>query len=393
MSVAGEGGEARGPAPGGATPGGSVRRYRRNLRSEVDSAYLYETLAAAEDDGRLSALYRRLAGAERRHADFWKRRLAEAGAPPGSLRPSWRARVLGWAARRFGSAFVLPTITGLESSGSSEYLAQPESSGTSMPAQEASHRRLLQELLAGSPAGLPGPAIARLEGRHRSVGGNALRAAVLGANDGLLSNLSLVMGVAGASLPTGSVLLTGVAGLLAGALSMALGEWLSVQSSRELYGRQIAVEAAELAAAPEEEGEELALIYEARGLPPDAARELAARLLSDRRTALDALSREELGIDPGELGGSPWEAAATSFFLFSVGAAIPVVGFAVLPAGWAVPGSVAMSVVALFAIGAATTLMTGRGVLFSGARQVLFGLAAAAVTFGTGRLLGVSLSG
>ena len=201
------------------------------------------------------------------------------------------------------------------------------------------------------------------------------------------------MGVAGAALGGPAILVTGLAGLLAGAGSMALGEWLSVQSARELYQRQIAVEAEEVAAAPEEEQAELALIYQAKGLPEAQARAVAARLMADRGTALDTLAREELGIDPDALGGSAWVAAATSFALFAAGAIVPVLPFLFLAGGSAVAVSVALSALALFALGAGITLMTGRSVLFSGARQVLFGLAAAALTFGVGRLIGVSLAG
>jgi VIT1/CCC1 family predicted Fe2+/Mn2+ transporter len=238
-----------------------------------------------------------------------------------------------------------------------------------------------------------GSALARLEGRHRAPGGNALRAAVLGANDGLVSNLSLVMGVAGAALSEQAILVTGLAGLLAGAGSMAMGEWLSVQSSRELHQRQIDVEAAELAAAPEEEEAELALIYEAKGLPPEQARALAARLVADPATALDALAREELGVDPAELGGSAWTAAWTSFALFAVGAVIPVAPFALLTGAAAVGASLVVSAAALFGIGAGITLLTGRGVWASGLRQLGIGLGAALLTFGVGRLIGVAVAG
>jgi VIT1/CCC1 family predicted Fe2+/Mn2+ transporter len=235
--------------------------------------------------------------------------------------------------------------------------------------------------------------LARLEGRHRAVGGNALRAAVLGANDGLVSNLSLVMGVAGAAFDAPTILVAGLAGLVAGAGSMAMGEWLSVQSSRELYGRQIEIERQEIQAAPEEEAAELALIYEAKGLPPEQARALAARLIADPATALDTLAREELGIDPVELGGSAWVAAGASFGLFAIGAVVPVLPFALLEGSAAIAASVGLSAVALFAIGAAITLLTGRGVLFSGLRQLAIGLGAAGLTFAVGRLLRVAITG
>lgn len=190
-----------------------------------------------------------------------------------------------------------------------------------------------------------------------------------------------------------AILITGFAGLLAGACSMASGEWLSVQSSRELYGRQIRIEKQELEQAPEEEEEELALIYEAKGLPPDQAQELAARIIQNQATALDTLAREELGVVPEELGGSAWMAGLTSFFLFATGAIIPVSPFLFLQGEIALWMSLLLSGLALFLIGAGITLLTGRSVLFSGSRQVLFGLVASGITFGIGRLLGVSLSG
>ncbi|MGA7615680.1 MAG: VIT1/CCC1 transporter family protein, partial [Thermoanaerobaculia bacterium] len=219
------------------------------------------------------------------------------------------------------------------------------------------------------------------------------RAAVLGANDGLVSNLSLVMGVAGAAMAARSILITGLAGLLAGAGSMALGEWLSVKSSRELYEHQIATEEAELIAAPEEEKEELALIYQSRGLDEARALDLAEQMMSNHETALDTLAREELGINPEELGGSAWEAAITSFFLFAVGAIIPVIPYFFTSGMDAVAWSVGFSTIGLFAIGSAITLFTGRPVILSGGRQVVFGLTAAALVYGIGRLVGVSLGG
>jgi VIT1/CCC1 family predicted Fe2+/Mn2+ transporter len=240
---------------------------------------------------------------------------------------------------------------------------------------------------------MEGSTLAQIEGRHRTAGGNTLRAAVLGANDGLLSNLSLVMGVAGANVSSQSILVTGLAGLLAGACSMALGEWLSVQSSRELYERQIQIERREVEEVPDEEEEELALIYEAKGLSEAQARTLAARMMADKTSALDTLAREELGIDPQELGGSAWAAGATSFLLFALGAIIPVAPFMFLKGITAVGASLLLSGLALFLIGAGITVLTGRSLLYSGSRQVLFGLAAAGITFSIGRWLGVSLGG
>jgi VIT1/CCC1 family predicted Fe2+/Mn2+ transporter len=367
-------------------------RYRANLRGEVDGARLYRTLAEVEPDPQIAKVYGKLAAVEEAHAEFWAKKLEALGARVKGLRAGWRTRALQFLARRFGPGFVLPTVNTLEHVDSGHYDAQPEAVAGGLPQAERSHARVLQAIAGGPGGGLPGAALARLEGRHRS-GGNALRAAVLGANDGLVSNLSLVTGVAGAAVDNRTLLLTGLAGLVAGACSMAMGEWLSVNSSRELYEQQIATEASELEQSPDEEKEEIILIYQAKGLPEDQARALADRLMARKDTALDTLVREELGIDPGELGGSAWAAAAASFCLFSAGAIFPVFGFFFLSGAAAIVAGVAASAFALFAIGAGTSLFTGRGLLFSGLRQLAIGLGAAAVTFGVGRAVGVALGG
>lgn len=297
--------------------------------------------------------------------------------------------MLALLARRLGAGLVAPMMASQERQGRTMYDDQPEAVGTSLPADERSHARLLHTVTGGAS----GVLLARFEGRHRTIGGNALRAAVLGANDGLVSNFSLVMGVAGASAGEQPVLIAGVAGLLAGSLSMALGEWLSVQSARELYANQIAVEAEELTAFPEEEAEELRLIYEAKGLQPDDARRLAEQIIAgDRNVALDTMTREELGIDPEELGGSAWTAAITSFLLFALGAIVPVLPFFFAAGTPAILSSAGLSALALFGLGMAITLLTGRDPLIAGLRQVGFGLAAAAITFGIGTLLGATLT-
>lgn len=374
-------------------------RYRRNWQAEVDSAALYHALAEGEDNPQLAEVYRRLAATEQRHADLWADRLRDTGEPVAGARPSTRTRVLAWLARRVGPDLVTPIIAADERAERGMYDDQPETAATGMRTDERSHARLLGAITrdAGRRGGLEGSALARVEGRHRSIGGNALRAAVLGANDGLVSNLSLVMGVAGAAaggaLSADAIVFAGLAGLLAGAFSMAMGEWLSVQSAREAAQRQLAVEADELAEQPDEERDELTLIYQAKGMPEAEARAVADRLMADPDTALDALAREELGIDPDELGGSPWTAAAASFLLFVTGAVVPVAPFLLASGTAAVLASLVASGVALFGIGTAITLLTGRPALRSGLRQLAFGLGAAALTYGIGTLLGVSVSG
>jgi VIT1/CCC1 family predicted Fe2+/Mn2+ transporter len=369
-----------------------IARYLENLRAERDAVALYEQIAGAEPNPDLAAVYRKMAETERRHAKAWEGKLQEAGAQVPEYRPGWRTRTLGWLARRFGPAFVLPTMVEIESSASLDYSSQPDAEAAGMQVEERSHARVFRAL-AKTTHGLEGGVVARFEGRHRAAGGNALRAGVLGANDGLVSVFCLVMGVAGAGVGSREILLTGFAGLIAGALSMALGEWLSVQSSRELYQHQLKIEKRELAEIPEEEKAELALIYQAKGVAPATARHLADRLLSDEATALDTLAREELSINPQELGGSAWEAALTSFFLFAIGAIIPVLPYLFLTGTVGIIVSATASALGLFLIGAAITLMTGRNPILSGLRQVLFGLAAAAITFGIGRLIGVNVGG
>lgn len=367
-----------------------IRRFKNNLQGEIDGAALYGTLADTETDPNLAAVYRKLAAVEGAHAEFWRTQLAKIGVRDVALKPTYRARALRWLVTRFGPTFVLPTIAAGEARDSDMYDRQPEAVAGGLPTDERSHARLINAA-SSSGFGLVGPAIATLEGRHRGAGGNSLRAAVLGANDGLVSNLSLVMGIAGASASNSAVLLAGIAGLVAGACSMALGEWLSVNSSRELYQKQIATEAAELEQSPEEEKAELALIYQAKGLDEAQATALADKLLSNKASALDTLVREELGIDPDELGGSAWSAATVSFFLFAAGAIFPVAPY-FLFTGWsAAVASLILSGLALAAIGAGTSLFTGRNVLFSAARQLLIGYVAAAITFGIGHVVGVSL--
>jgi vacuolar iron transporter family protein len=375
------------------SPDANAKRYERNRQDELDSAMLYRTLAKAERQAPLAGVYTRLAETEQAHARFWEDKLRALGREPQVPHSGWRARVLAALAERFGAGYVLPILSANERADSHKYDGLGEARNTALPGEEQSHARVLAAIRRSGAAAVGGSALADLEGRHRTAGGNALRAAVLGANDGLVSNLSLVMGVAGADMSGAAILVTGLAGLLAGAGSMALGEWLSVQSSRELYERQIQIESEELREAPEEEAEELALIYEAKGLPEAQAKELASKLIAQPATALDTLAREELGIDPKELGGSAWQAAVTSFVLFTVGAVVPVAPFAVLSGSAAIAASVLGSGILLFGIGAGITLLTGRSVLYSGTRQVLFGLAAAALTFGVGHLIGVSLAG
>ena len=364
-----------------------IERYRTNYLAEKDGSELYLSLAETEKDPHLAELYRRMAETEQRHAGIWADYLRNSGEPVPTYAAGWRIRMIIWLAKQFGVNSVLPMVSSMEKGASHDYDTQPEARAAGMPKDERSHERLFRsvEITGG---GVAGPALARFEGRHRGTGGNALRAAVLGASDGLTTNLSLVMGVAGANLPGHTILFTGLAGMLAGALSMSIGEWLSVQSARELYTHQIAVERQELLEMPEEEREELALIYEAKGIDRETANRMAERIMSQGEAALDTLAREELGIDPEELGGSAWTASIMSFMLFAIGAIIPVIPFAFGSGIVAVLISLLLGTLGLFIIGVGITLTTGAPLLKSAGRQVLLGLAAAAITFILGSLVG-----
>lgn len=363
-----------------------------NLQDEIDSAALYQALAQIEPEKQVAEIYSRMAKDEKRHAEIWEQKLRTLGYPAPSLHPGWRPRLLIVFAKLFGPNFILPVIATMETIGHPG-LDMREDDDREEKSSNRSHARALRAIQKGSREGLEGSALARIEGRHHAIGGNALRAAVLGANDGLVSNFSLIMGVTGAEFSEHSIVITGFAGLLAGAASMAMGEWISVQSSRELSQRQIDIEADEIAEMPEEEKEELSLIFQDKGLSIDDARTLAEDMMRDKDKALDTLVREELGIDPKNLGGSAWTAAAASFLLFALGAAVPLLPFVAMGGNPAIFISLGVSAMTLFLFGAAVTLLTGRGVLRSGLRQLGLGLTAAAVTYGVGRLVGIILGG
>jgi VIT1/CCC1 family predicted Fe2+/Mn2+ transporter len=368
-----------------------IQRFRANLIDELNGAALYKALAAAEPDANRRDIFLQLAEAEARHARFWRDKLAAAGVADVPFSPTLRTRLLSALARRFGPRFVLPTVAAAEFNDRGKYLSQPDA--LSISAEERGHAAVV-EAIAGPThrASTLGDEIGRAEPWHRRASGNNLRAAVLGANDGLVSNFCLVMGVAGAGTPTRTILLTGVAGLVAGACSMALGEWLSVANARELATMQLAKEREEIEQTPEAEQHELALILQAKGVAKAEAQRAAAQIMQDKESALDTLAREELGIDPAELGGNPWTAAGTSFALFAAGAVFPILPYMWSGGTSALAMSAAVCALVLAGIGLLTSLFNGRSPSYSALRQVAFGCTAAAVTFGVGRLLGVSLS-
>lgn len=368
-----------------------IARFRRNLRDELDGAALYAALADAEENPVRKDLFLQLSQAEASHAQHWRDKLLAVGVADERHAISFRTRLLGWLARRLGPRFVLPTIAAAEFSDRDKYTMQPDAAALS--SEEQGHAAVVQAVAArGRPGITIGADIAKAERWHRGASGNELRASVLGANDGLVSNFCLVMGIAGAGVESPTILLTGIAGIIAGAISMALGEWLSVTNARELATTQIAREKEELEQTPEAEQKELALIFQAKGLERSEANKLAAKLMRDKESALNTLAREELGIDPSDPGGNPWSAAGFSFALFAIGAVIPVLPFLFTSGNVAIVASICMSALALGGIGIVTSIFSGRGVGFSAVRQVLIGCVAAAVTYFTGALLGVSIT-
>jgi vacuolar iron transporter family protein len=339
----------------------------KSWEEEQSAAYLYRVLAQIEAGSPRERLFRELAREADSQAGIWAQAAHKQGSSvPRAYRPDLRTRIVARLTRRFGPRAMRTILAAMKVRGMSVY----------------SHAEL----------GHPMPdAATGMERRHRGLasGGN-LRAAVFGINDGLVSNAGLILGVAGAAAEPRVILLSGVAGLMAGAFSMAAGEYVSVRSQREMYEYQIALERDELNEYPEEEAKELALIYEARGLPWEEAKRLADSMIADPQRGLDALSREELGLNPAELG-SPWGAATFSFLSFAAGALIPLLPFLLGGATNALYISVALTAAALFGVGATLSLFTGRGALRGGLRMLLIGSGAGALTFLIGKMLGVGL--
>jgi VIT1/CCC1 family predicted Fe2+/Mn2+ transporter len=361
-----------------------------NIQIEVDAWFLYQKLSENEQDPILADVFKQMSEIELSHAiAFAKENKVD---PDQICMPSWRAKTIHRIGKIFGYDYVLGALMDTEKSLADAVVAQKKKNKVPVIGNEDSHVKILRSILDNDTR-IAGSQLSRFEKRHRSVGGNAIRAAVLGGNDGLVSNFSLVMGIAGATVAQTGVLLAGMAGLLAGALSMALGEWISVKSSQELYENQMQLEMDELETNPEGERKELKLIYMTKGIPEDQAIKIVDDLMKDKHLAHQVLVKEELGINAEELKGSAIEAALSSFFLFAIGAIIPVLPFMFLSGNQAIVLSTLLSAIGLFLIGAAITLFTGRNVWFSGFRQVIFGLAAAAVTFGIGKLIGVSMAG
>ncbi len=358
-------------------------RYRRYLKNEIEAVQLYSDLANIERDDDRARLFRRLAQAEMRHVRIWSRKLGLEDQSPDNYRRSLRVLVLRSIAAIFGTKAVMPMILKSEAADASTYREDPEA--TTIVQEEVEHFNVLGRL-----SGQPDHAqIISLERRHYSGTVN-VRAGVLGFNDGLISNVSLVMGVTGATSDSTFIVIAGISGLLAGAFSMAAGEYVSVRAQRDVYEREIEVERAELEEVPREEAQELALIYQRKGFTRQEARAVAERIIANPEVALETLAREELGLDPDQLG-NPWSAAISSFLAFGFGALIPLLPNLFTTDLLALILTAALSGAAVFGIGALLGTLTGKNLFWGGGRMLFVGAAAAGVTYGIGSLVGISL--
>ena len=361
-------------------------RYKKYLEAELEAAATYTSMAEIERDPSRTEIFEDLVKAEMRHASRWAEKLGMDVSKLEPAKPDMQGRLYRVGARIFGTNRILPWLLRGEAKDIMAYASDPEA--RDFAAEERHHEQILRTLAYGREP------LERLrsERGHRFSNGGSLRAAVLGANDGLVSNFSLVMGVAGGTEDPKFVLLAGVAGLLAGAFSMAAGEYVSMRSQRDIYEYQIMVEEAELRDWPEEEEEELVLIYRAKGFSREDAEGIAKQIMSNPQVALDTMAREELGLDPSQLG-SPWGAAISSFIAFAIGAVIPILPYIFDAGSLAFVLSGAFGAAALLIVGGSIAVLTNRNIAWGASRMLLAGGTAAAVTFGVGHLIGVSLLG
>ena len=372
------------------------RRFLKYLEAERNAALLYRSLAQTTDGERREALLE-LADVEDKHAEHWIAKLTENGVeiPPAPTVLESGDQQLVTRARSLGLVSVLDTLEANEGADAGMYDDEPEAL-PSMPSDEREHAEVFRSLKGDKPEKFPHRAMTPNGGEqwHKLDKSGSTRAAVFGISDGLVSNTALVMGFAGASLAgaidNSVVLFAGLAGLLAGAFSMAAGEYVSVASQRDLFKREIDLERQELLEKPEEERLELELIYRAKGLPREQAKQVADQIMSDPKTALDTLAREELGLDPDELG-SAWKAAISSFIAFAIGASVVVIPYALMSGVPAFILAISLALIGMIMVGGTVGRLSGRGVLFSAGRQTMWGVGAAAVTYLVGSLVGVNV--
>ncbi len=372
------------------------KRFLKYLQAERNASMLYRALAETTDGERREALLE-LADVEDQHAAHWIDKLQQHGVeiPPVPSNLEADDAQLVSRARSLGLVSVLDTLEQNEGADAGMYDDEPEALPT-MPTDEREHAEVFRKLKGEQPEKFPHRAMSPQAGEpwHKLDKSGSIRAAVFGVSDGLVSNTALVMGFAGASLAgaidNSVVLFAGLAGLLAGAFSMAAGEYVSMASQRDLFKREIDLERQELIEKPDEERLELELIYRAKGLPREQAKAIADRIMANPETALDTLAREELGLDPDELG-SAWKAAISSFIAFAIGASVVVIPYALFSGVTAFVLAIALALAGMIAVGGVVGSLSGRGVVFSAGRQVIWGAGAAAVTYLVGSLVGVNV--
>ncbi len=361
-------------------------RLREMIGDELDAAWLYDQLADLSESQSARVL-REMAESERQHAEHWVRLLPDETVGTEQHRPSLRVRLMAFQARLWGLGFVISQLRREELIDIQRYVSDPDSGD--LAEEEREHRAQLAELAPQYGA------VGAVGEGHAGVGASGastFRAALFGLNDGVVSNLALIAGVAGVTVGSDAVLVAGIGGWLAGAFSMAAGEYISVRSQSEVLERQIAMERDEVLLDPQEERRELVTIYQAKGLSKDLAEQVADELSQRPEAMVDTMVREELGLDPDELG-NPWRAAGSSFLSFSLGALIPLLPFLIWHAsGWtvnyaALVASVLASVVTLAIAGLFTSLVTSRNPLYTAARSVFVGILFTGITFAIGRAL------
>ena len=363
-----------------------ANRYKEYLRSEIEAASMYKILAQFETDPEKSEIFKQLSQSEIKHAQHWSEKLGNPTTEVTLQTSTPKLIYIRMVCSLFGPKKILPWLARIEAKEIGAYVHEVE--GQELLEEEKNHARILSKMALENP---DNQQIREVWHTHRS--GGSVRAAVLGINDGLVSNFCLMMGVAGGTTTSGNldfVILAGVAALVAGSLSMATGEYISVRSQKDIYEHQIDIERAELEEWPEEEEEELVLIYRAKGIEESQAKVIASALMADPNRALDTMAREELGLNPQDLG-SPWSAAISSLLAFALGALIPIIPILFSSGNISIILSAIFSSLALFIVGGIVSVASGKNIFVGAARMLLAGTLAATFTYGVGYLLGISI--
>jgi len=361
-----------------------LKTWLHHYQDESDAAFLYGVLAGEEPDPKKRETYSRLAAVERRHTELWAKLLGESGhpVPAEGPPPSFNARAMAWLGRRFGPRYLLPLLLREEGREVKGYIdLHRESRGEAARAVSLTLAKESAEH-AGTLAGLSG---ASAEPWHQTGSGGFLRNVVYGFNDGLTANFGLVAGMIGASVSAHVVLISGVAGMIADALSMGASGYLAAKSEQEVYAHEIAMEREEIRLMPEVEAEEMAILYEAKGIEPARAREMAAEVMKNPDRALEEAVREELKI--GAAHATPLQEGWVTGTATAVGALIPVAPFFLFQGQVAVWTAFTLAMLSHFAVGAARSFFTGRGIFRSGFDMFVVGLGVAGVGYVVGDLV------